>query len=59
LGHRLTTIHQYGSSPTFPPIETKFGRPQGICREPRKEISREAHFDAQKNRIRFDDGEKR
>src|SRR5215216_3227974 len=34
LGHRLTTIHQYGSSPTFPPIETKFGRPQGICREP-------------------------
>src|ERR1700704_6749424 len=51
LVHRLTTIHQYGSSPTFPPIETKFGRSARISREPRKEISRGADFDAQKNRI--------
>src|SRR5258705_702065 len=43
----------------FHQLKPNSGVLQGIRRGPRKEISREAHFDAQKNRIQFDDGEKR
>jgi hypothetical protein len=41
----------------FHQLKPNSGVPQAIHGEPRKEISREAHFDAQKNRIHFDDGE--
>src|SRR5712671_6916153 len=41
----------------FHQLKPNSGVPPAIHREPRKEISREAHFDAQKNRIQFDDGE--
>src|SRR6267142_2666040 len=42
----------------FHQLKPNSGVLQGIRRGPRKEISREAHFDAQKNRIQFDGGEK-
>jgi hypothetical protein len=43
----------------FHQLKPNSGVVTGTCARQRKEISREADLDAQKNRIQLDDGEKR